>query len=216
MNQSFLDEISINNLADCAISIGALHHSTDIIKSINNIKNALKPGGILGMMFYSKKGHYKRYMLREAISILGLNKDLESAKVAVKSFNKKYGSFFDKTIRTIYQDIRDNVSRKVKQILKIRSYGYPTHISISDAMFADAYLAPVDEAYDTFEIKKILEKADLEVLEFVTLGNINKKRLPDTWVNSWEKLGFWEKVRIMELIDPLPKSWSIICKKKAK
>lgn len=214
LNQSFLNEISVDNLADCAISIGALHHSTDIIKSICNIKNALKPGGILGVMLYSKKSHYKRYMLKEAISILGLNKDLESAKVAVESFNKKYGSFFDKTIRTIYQDIRDNVSRKVKQILKISSYGNPTHISVSDAMFADAYLAPVDNAYDTFEVKEILEKANLEVLEFITLGNINKKHLPDTWVNSWEKLGFWEKVRVMELIDPLPRSWSIICKKK--
>ena len=46
------------------------------------------------------------------------------------------------------------------------------------------------------------------------MGNINNKNLlPDLWLNEWEKYDYWKKVKLIELLDPEPASWSIIARK---
>ena len=83
-------------------------------------------------------------------------------------------------------------------------------------MISDSYLAPIDVSFDTLGLKKLIEEANLEVIEFLSLGRMDKTLLPKSWIKPWDNLKFWQKVQVMEIVDPTPTSWSIICRKKKK
>ena len=81
-------------------------------------------------------------------------------------------------------------------------------------MVADSYLAPIDVSFDTQGIKKLLETSNLEIINLLSLGRIDEKILPKSQIKPWKKLDFWNKVQIMEIINPSPTSWSNLQKTK--
>ena len=144
-----------------------------------------------------------------------LNKSINDTKVAVFDYERKYKSIFDKSILTLFLEIRSFLSHKIKTIFNIRSFCYKPSLS-NEIMISDSYLAPIDVSFDTLGLKKLIEEANLEVIEFLSLGRMDKTLLPKSWIKPWDNLKFWQKVQVMEIVDPAPTSWSIICRKKKK
>lgn len=213
INQSFLNEIRLKNQVDLGLAIGTIHHTPNPSKALKNITKTLKPGGILGLMVYSDKSSQRRYEIKKAIKLLSLNKTLKNAEQAIVDYELKYEGFMDKNLRTIIRDIRNFLSHRIKVIMKIKSHGYLKDLSKS-ILVADTYLAPIDVSFDTQGIKKLLEKSNLEIIEFISRERMmDEKMLPRSWLKPWKKLDFWNKVQIMEIINPSPTSWSLICRK---
>ena len=212
INQSFLSEIKIENKVDLGLAIGTIHHTPNPLKALKNISKTLKPGGILGLMVYSDRSSQRRYEIKKVIELLGLNKTLKVAEQAIVDYELKYDRFLDKSLRTIIRDIRNLLSHKIKVIMRIKSHGYEKSL-LKSIIVADSYLTPIDVSFNTQDIKKLLEKNNLEILELLSLGRIDEKVLPRSWIKPWKKLDFWNKVQIMEIINPSPTSWSLICRK---
>ena len=212
LNQSYLEEITLDSPADCAIAIGTIHHCPNPKKALVNIVDALKPGGILGLMVYSDRSTQQRYEIKEAITLLGLTRSIEETGKAVRDYRAMYKGILDKTLRTVIRDVRNALSHRVKTLLGIRRHGYRPDL-LSDVIVADGYLSPIDVSFNTMGLKELIECAHLEVVDFVGFGRMDESLLPSSWREKWQHLDFWEKVRIMELIDPSPTSWSLICRK---
>ena len=106
---------------DLGLAIGTIHHTPNPSKALKNITNALKPGGILGLMVYSDRSSQKIYQIKKAIDILSLNKNLKIAEKAIVDYQFKYEGFMDKSLRTIISDIRNFLSHRIKVILKIKA-----------------------------------------------------------------------------------------------
>lgn len=214
INQSYLEPITLKSAPDFAIAIGTIHHCPDAKRALKNIVEALKPGGILGLMVYSERSARRRYEIKEAISLLGISDSIETTGNAIREYKAKYEGIFDRPFRTVARDFRNKVSHKIKTLLGIRRHGYRYDL-LRDNLIADAYLSPIDIAFNTDGIRELVEAANVEVLEFVGHGRMNEGLLPPSWLEPWHRLDYWGKVRILELLDPSPTSWSAICKKPA-
>ena len=74
-------------------------------------------------------------------------------------------------------------------------------------------LAPIDRAFDAWGLKDLIEHAGLEVVRMLNLGRQDPSLLPPVWRGRVAKLSTWQQIRLYELVDPAPQSWSCILRK---
>ena len=212
INQSFTDPIILERKADAAIAIGTIHHCADPEGALVNIVNAVKPGGIVAFMVYSSRSAHRRYELKEVLAILEPGGDLDKVSELVWDYEKKYDGLLDRTPRQTFRQIRNALSHRLKLLLGRKAHGYETATS-DKVMVADSYLSPIDAAFDTEGLRALLDRSGLEALKFIGLGRENEDLIPSSWRERWYALDPWQKRRVLELIDPVPTSWSVICRK---
>ena len=81
-------------------------------------------------------------------------------------------------------------------------------------LWIDQYCNPNEFTYNILDTKELIDSANLEVVEMLSLGRIIKEDLPLIWQNKFEKLDDWDKYRIMELFYPKTYSVNLIARKK--
>lgn len=212
LNQSYLDPIALPDKVDVAMAIGTIHHCPDPAGALCNIASMVKPGGIVAFMVYGERGHRRRYEVKEAIHLA--TSDPAEALSMFKAFQTACEGFLDVPLRVQITGLRRRVSQKLRLLAKIfgsKSHGY--YVGLNNDLFRmDAIMNPIDVAFDASGVQSLIEGAGLEPLVFLGLGRDEPGLLPPGWLPHYEKLGYWERVRVMEILDPVPASWSIICR----
>lgn len=211
INCSYLSPIhKVPELVDLAIAIGTLHHTSNPTLGLQNIVAKVKPGGCVAFMVYGSRGHRRRYEIKEAINELGSS---TSRVDLYKAYQNKYEGFLDTTLRILVRRFKNKIRNIFFRLINRKNSGY-YHGSVNNIFRADAISSPIDKSFNTGEIHNLINNAGLEVEEMFGMGNINNKNLlPDLWLNEWEKYDYWKKVKLIELLDPEPASWSIIARK---
>jgi hypothetical protein len=142
-----------------------------------------------------------------------MTKDDETKRKLYTAYQKKYGTFFDKSIRQILRDIRISLSyHKHKLCGREHEYGYIYTLN-EDIRFADSFLVPIDVAYDSGEIRKMLESSGLKLLSMAGMNKSDRRFLPREWQETWGNMGIWDRIRIIELIKPFPSSFTFVAEK---
>ena len=70
-----------------------------------------------------------------------------------------------------------------------------------------------EKIYDILDTKELLEFANLEVVEMMSLGKVEPKILPNEWMKLFDNLNQWDQFRIMELYKKKTVSVNLIAKK---
>jgi SAM-dependent methyltransferase len=174
---SFSDPLPWRDEFDVVISHGAIHHSPDPAKSMANISAALKPGGLFGAMIYGERSQQRRYEIKEALSIMGAT-EIDHAFELYNSYQGKYNSILDKTLRTLIRDLRRSVGRFRQKMLGKEEYlGYDENKFKRD-IFVDGYFTPIDRAYNSRQIHEMMDGAGLELIEMLSAGKPEEDLLP--------------------------------------
>lgn len=213
LNQSYLDDFQLEEKADISIAIGTIGHSSNPDLALKNIIKNTKKNGLIGLMLYSEFGTYNKNKLIDAINILKPKDDVEFLEY-VYSFEKKYPRFLYEPLNKNLIRIRDYISHYLRRLFKNKSYGYLASLP-KDIIYKDAYLTKIEKSFNFEEVLDLIDKNNLEILEFYSLGKINKNKIPFKWIKKWNDLSFLEKARISSLINNNPSSWSIMTKLKS-
>lgn len=209
VNASYLEKIQIPEKVDVALAIGTIHHCPDPLQALKNIAEVVKEGGIVACMVYGIRNHRRRYEIKELVHLLGQG---DNVLGLYGSYQDKYEGILDKSLREIASDARNRVGHCVRRMLRRKSHGYLIK-NTEDVFRNDAIAVPIDTAFDTQGVRALIEGAGLQVEAMLGLGRFDEGLLPPDWISGWRRLPYWEQVRVMELVDPLPKSWSFICRK---
>ena len=210
--QSFSEPLGWDDRFDFAIANGSIHHSPNPTRSLVNIAASLKPGGVLGCMMYGSRSNARRYEIKEALQLLA-GTDIEEMYNLFSAYEKKYTSILDRTPRSLLRGARNWLGRRIARFSgQEQVWGYDAQAD-RRSIFIDGYSAPVDVAFSSPEIRQMLDTAGLELCEMFTMGKLDESLLPPEWVDAWQRLGKWEKVRVCELVAPIPMSFSFAARK---
>lgn len=213
IHASFSKPLPISEKFDLVLAVGSIHHSPNPKQSLNNIAKVLKPEGILAGMVYGRRGHQRRYEIKEMLEILG-GDDVELRLSLLRSYNRKYRTILDVPLRQWLSVQRKRLSQwRHRMMGKAGDFGYCAPSTTDKTFLLDSYTNPIDFAFDSRELRQMFESCGLELVHMFTLGRLDPALLPADWWERWEKLDLWDKVRISELIDPVPASFSFIAKK---
>jgi SAM-dependent methyltransferase len=207
---SYLDAVDLPEPVDLALAIGTIHHCPDPAHALANIAAAVKPGGYVACMVYGSRGHLRRYELKEALGML--TRDYRELERLHGSYESKYRSRLDQTPRMMLADMRNRASHRLSRLLGRKRHGYRAVLG-GEQFLRDEMMNPIDVAFDTFGIRALVEGAGLTIVAMLGVGRHDKSLLPRGWEAGWEKLDFWQRTRLSELIDPAPKSWSFIARR---
>ncbi len=212
INQSYLEDFKINEKADISLAIGTIGHSSDPDLALKNIIKNTKENGYIGLMLYSDFGTYEKNKLIDAINILNPLNDDDFLDY-VYSYEKKYPKIYYQTLNKNLTRIKNLISHYARRIFRNKSYGYLASLP-KETVYKDAYITKIEKSFTFDELLNLVERNNLEIIDFYSLGNINKKNIPSKWIKNWQKISFIEKAKISSLINNNPSSWSIMTKRK--
>jgi SAM-dependent methyltransferase len=202
---------------DLALAAGTVHHSPDPTQSLCNIAATVKPGGIVAGMIYGQRGQARRYEIREMLDLMQSAAPDVSKRDLYAAFRRKYGGYMDLTPREMIARWRKRLSRLRRRLAgTLSDYGYYAGDKpMADLFFEDAMLTPIDVAVDSRQLEKMFDAAGLELAELFTFGRPDPGVLPTDWRAIWNQLSPWDQIRVCELMDPLPTSFSFVARKGA-
>jgi hypothetical protein len=96
---------------------------------------------------------------------------------------------------------------------RVGDVGYNPDPRRSEVFFLDAFASPIDRAFETPELEAMLSEAGLALEHMFSLGRPDLTLLPESWRPYWHSLEPWQRVRLSELIDPAPTSFSFVARK---
>lgn len=210
---SYSAPLALEEKFDVALAVGTIHHSPDPAASLRNIAAAVKPGGLLAVMIYGARGHRRRYEIKEMLQLLG-GQDANLKRRLYQSYRQRYESWLDQTPRQTFRRLRARLSRWRRGLIgREGDVGYNPDPTRSMVFFLDGFASPIDRAFESPELEAMLTGAGLTLEHMFTLGRPDPSLLPADWRPRWQALDPWQRIRVSELIDPAPASFSFVARK---
>jgi SAM-dependent methyltransferase len=184
LNNLQLNHLSLYNLAslgstfDLIVCTGVLHHLPDPAAGLRQLRDVLRPHGVMSLMVY---GYYPRtgvYMLQEAFRLLGLQQNAAGVEM-----------------------IKHTLTR-IPTWHNLNSYRAPD--LRYDAGLVDTFLHPQDRAYTVLDVLRLVEEGGLQFqawldnLDYTMSGYIADPQ--DPLLQQIQSLPLTDQWRIAELI----------------
>ncbi len=211
INQSYLEEFDIKEKADISFAIGTIGHSSNPDLALKNILKNTKKNGYVALMLYSDHGTYEKNKLISALNLLNPDSPEEFLNY-IYSYEKKYPKFLHQSLSKTLLDFKNFISHYIRRISMNKSYGYLESLP-KDILYKDTYITKIEKSFSFDELLSLVEKNNLEILDFFSHGKIDIKKIPSKWRSKWKNLNMINKAKISSLINPNPTSWSIITKR---
>jgi ubiquinone/menaquinone biosynthesis C-methylase UbiE len=202
---------------------GTLHHTADPKIALKNLVQYLDDDGLIHINLYGKKFHNRRFEIIEMLDIL---MEAEGNDLLDERF-KLFRSFYKKKQRKSIKDILLDFSLRTiwhyylklykALVHKINNTSGPvtwdTNFKILNQLWIDQFSNPNEKIYDIPATKELLEYANLEVVEMMSLGKVEINILPSEWKERFKNLSQWSQFRIMELYLEKTPSVNLVAKK---
>jgi len=201
---------------------GTLHHAADPSIALLNLVNYLEDDGLIHINLYGSKYHQRRFEIIELLDLLQEGKtDLQEKFSLFKSMQDQNNKISIKnfimgfSLRFIWRWFYQNVTQIKSHILKeTEAVPWTSDFKKLNQLWIDQYNNPNEKLYDILETKHLLESANLEVVEMLSLGKIRINDLPKRWLPLFNKLDKWSQYRVMELYYKNTGSVNLIARKK--
>lgn len=201
---------------------GTLHHAADPKVALKNLVQYLHDDGLIHINLYGKKYHNRRFEIIEMLDLL-----MEGETGNLNERFKLFRSFYKKNqVKSISDSIMDFSLRTIwHSCLKFYKFFFykinntsgpvPWHVNFKEfnQLWVDQYCNPNEKIYNIPDVKKLLDYANLEVVEMISLGKVELDILPIEWKKRFTKLNQWDQFRIMELYKTKTVSVNLVAKK---
>ncbi len=208
---SFLEPLPFEPGFDLALAAGTIHHCTDPAAALRNIAAMVRPGGYVAGMVYSARSSRRRHEIKEMLAMLSEGGGLDELRTLYAAYAARYETILDRTPRETARRLRKTASRWRHRLTgRSHRFGYLRGALTGDAFLADAFASPIDRAFESTELRAMFDDAGLRLERMYSLGRPDPGLLPAAWRERWESLDLWDKVRLCELVDPAPTSFSFL------
>lgn len=214
---SYLDPLPFQGPFDVISAIGTIHHCSDPVAAMKNLRGYLKQDGYLLLHLYGMRCDQEKFDIKEALSIL--EPDLTHYDTRFRHYralvDHRRGRWLERLARTsprdAYAAIRDavvNFNRKRKKVSW--SPGFREDYAMLDAPWIDHFCHPCERAYEVPEVRALVEGSGFKVLHMIGQGSERLSLIPPQWRSRYDKLDAWEKYRLSELLSPGGRSFNMI------
>lgn len=216
----FNQPLPFSGTFDVIISYGTIHHNPDPPRALRNLCEYLTPTGIMCLMLYSTRSHRERLMLKELLHLLEPSDSMRRFHLYRDYLHHQTPSFLQQLLAVspakVLRGCKQVHQRVVQAVRLARSGGIRGPIrklDVYNQFYRDAFDVPIEHTYDTWSIQALLDGAGLEVVEHLGITRERRDWLPSAWRDCYDRLGSWEQARVMELLNPVPASFSLIVRK---
>lgn len=146
-------ELGLFDYIDCC---GVLHHLPNPASGLKILRDALNPGGGIGLMVYAPYGRTGVYMLQDALAHLAPETESPSLRL----------------------DTAKRIMRHLPATAWLRANGnFGDHLSGGDAGLYDLLLNPRDQAYTIKALWDLIDECDLQISGLIEPERYNPKLL---------------------------------------
>lgn len=208
-NGSYLDPIPFDEAFDVISAMGTIHHAADPVAALVNLKQWMKPDGVMLLHLYGLRGDAKKFDIKEMLSIfqpdLTNYADRFGLYDALIRHNSQRRPLWKKALlnspadyyfmlRNYFRDLR----RRSKNISWSPSWTH-RYDTIS-APWIDHFCHPCERAYEIRDVQALLDASGFEPVFMLKQGIERPHLIPPEWRERYETLNFWDKARLSELL----------------
>lgn len=220
---SYLDPLPFDEQFDVIAALGTIHHAADSIAALRNLASWLKDDGSIFLHLYGQRIDQGRFDIKEMLSILEPNLFEHQNRFrfydALMSHIDRRRPFWKRLLLTSPYEwfhrakigLR-NLKRRVSGISW--SPGWTERYSEPSSPWIDHFCHPCERAYEAYDVQELLDRAGLEVASMIGHGRDHFRLVPPEWRPVYERLGFWERTRINELLSGGGGSYNMILRRK--
>lgn len=217
---SYLDPLPFEGTFDTISAIGTIHHCSDPVAAMRNLRGALKDDGYLLLHLYGMRCDQEKFDIKEALSILepDLTHHHERFGYYRSLMDHRKGRLLERLARTsprdAYAAIRDawkNFNRRRRGVSW--SPGFREDYAKVDAPWIDHFCHPCERAYEVPEVRRLVEDSGFKVTHMLGQGSERLSLIPPAWRSRYDSLDTWDKFRLSELLSPGGRSFNMILKK---
>ena len=221
MRGSYLDPLPFKGQFDVISAIGTIHHCSDPVAAMKNLRGSLKTDGYLLLHLYGMRCDQEKFDIKEALSILEPELTHYDSRFgfyrALVTYKK--GRWFDRLARTsprdAYAAIRDrwrNFNRRRRNVSW--SPSFREDYAKVDAPWIDHFCHPCERAHEVPEVRQLIEASGFKVTHMLGQGSERLALIPSAWRKRYAELDVWEKYRLSELLSPGARSFNMILQAK--
>lgn len=206
--------------------IGVIHHLESPETGLRNLANHLADDGRLVLHAYGEDYHRRRFQIVEMLDILqsGLADHEERFRLFEAYCNHHKQLTRGGLLKRLYRiSARDLLLPLIKAFDKRRRQGTADDVHTwYDEMerpeltnrWLDQFANPNDRSYNLREFCALLDQAGLEPIDMISLGRDRPEHVPPAWQPIIDDLPATDCYRLMELLNPVPTSPTVVARKK--
>lgn len=192
IEMNLLEVNKLEEKFDYIVSTGVLHHLSDPLKGLKNLKSILKEDGFMYLMLYSDYGRMFLRLTRKMIGILSDNKTdlVEGMKIGKELLN------------ILPEENHILISHKLNHESTLKTFG--NEFAESDSQFIDSYVNANERTYNIEELLDFIKQGDLKFLRFYDEYSYNPELLfrgNELLIEKAKKLSRIELYKIGEIIN---------------
>ncbi|MEM7071478.1 MAG: methyltransferase domain-containing protein [Pseudomonadota bacterium] len=204
---SYVEALPWDEKFDIISAIGTVHHCSNPLKAMINLRKYLKDDGYMFLHMYGARCDKGKFDIKEMLSIL---------EPDLKNHEKRFMFYLDlmdhknnKILKRIlttspydcYVYIRNkirNFNRKIKN--ESFSPSWEEDYKVLSSPWIDHFCHPQERAYEVHEIRELLEQSKFKVVHMLKQGKENLSIIPKGWYERYHKLDEWDQYRLSELL----------------
>jgi SAM-dependent methyltransferase len=221
---SYLDPLPFDEKFDIIAALGTIHHAADPVAALRNLGTWLDDKGVIFLHLYGIRLDQGRFDIKEMLSIFEPNlfahgKRFRYYESLVRHISRRRPLWKRVLLASPYEwflklkALARNIKRRVSGVSW--SPGWTECYTEPDSPWIDHFCHPCERAYEAHDVQRLVESAGFGVVAMIGHGRENAHLIPPEWRDHYDRLGFWDKVRINELLSEGGGSYNMILAKRA-
>ena len=217
---SYLDPLPFEGQFDVIAAIGTIHHASDPVVALKNLRAALRDDGYLIMHVYGLRLDREKFDIKEILDIFEPDLNKVERRFAIYSalMRHRRRHWLKTLVRRPVIDIIQSGINALRNLLRrsrgtVWSPGFTAHFDKPDAPWIDHFCHPCERAYEVPEVLALVQDAGFAVHRMLGQGQEYPQLIPDGWQPNYSKLENAAKWRLSELLTFGGASFRLILRK---
>ena len=217
---SYLDPLPFEEQFDVIAAIGTIHHASDPLAALKNLRTSLRDDGYLIMHVYGLRLDREKFDIKEMLDIFepDLSKVERRFEIYKSLMAHRRKHWLKTLVRRPLIEIFQSGINWLRNLLRrsrgtVWSPGFTAQFDRPDAPWIDHFCHPCERAYEVPEVLALVQDAGFTVHRMLGQGREYPQLVPDGWRPNYPHLGNAAKWRLSELLTFGGASFRLILRK---
>ena len=220
---SYLDPLPFEGQFDVIAAIGTIHHASDPVAALKNLRASLKDDGYLIMHVYGLRLDREKFDIKEILDIF--EPDLSKVGRRFEIYNALMAHRRKHWLKTLVRrpliDILQSGVNCARNLLRrsrgtVWSPGFTARFDKPDAPWIDHFCNPCERAYEVPEVLALVKEGGFAVHKMLGQGQEYPQLIAEGWQPDYSQLSNADKWRLSELLTFGGASFRVILRRSAR